>query len=71
MNQNQVLLRHLKRRTITPKQAYDLYGIMRLSERIRELMAQGHNIARMRKRITNRYGKSVYVGWYIWRGFNK
>ena len=45
MNQNDHILKHLKRhKTITPLEALHLYGCFRLSGRILELRQAGHNI---------------------------
>lgn len=44
MTQNQEVLQHLRKKTITPMEAAKLYGIMCLSERIRDLRAKGHKI---------------------------
>lgn len=45
MSQIDDLLTHLKRkRTITPLEALDRYGIFRLAARVQELRAQGHGI---------------------------
>ena len=63
MNQNQALLKYLKRNRSGITQwtaAFDL-GILRLSERIRELESEGHTIHRHRERGENRYGNPVSV----------
>ena len=52
MSQNQAILNHLKSgKSITPLQALNLCGTMRLAARIGELKDQGHDIeTRMVKR---------------------
>jgi len=44
MSQEQNILSHLQKRSITPLDAFTLYGCMRLAARIRDLKAKGHNI---------------------------
>ena len=44
MNQNAQILKHLKRRPITSMQAFNRYGITRLSGRIYDLRKEGHRI---------------------------
>ena len=44
MTQNEQILTHLRKQTITPMEAAKLYGIMCLSERIRDLRAKGVQI---------------------------
>jgi len=44
MNQNQLLLKHLKKRPITPLEALSKLGIFRLSARILELKQAGYTI---------------------------
>jgi uncharacterized small protein (DUF1192 family) len=39
-----MILKHLRRKPITPIDALNLYGCFRLSARIMELRADGHNI---------------------------
>ena len=46
MTQNKQLIRHLKKHPITTIQAVLRYRILRLSERIREIEAEGHSIHR-------------------------
>jgi hypothetical protein len=50
MSQKQVLLKHLKRRTISQYEALLVYGIARLASRIDELRQEGWNIETMMKR---------------------
>ena len=44
MSQASRILSHLKRRPITPLQALDLYGCMRLAARVADLRGRGHKI---------------------------
>lgn len=44
MTQNQQILNHLRKRTITPLEAAKTYGIMCLAERVRDLREKGHKI---------------------------
>jgi len=65
-SQNTRLLSYLRKyKNITPLQAIDKLGIMRLSERIRELIADGHKIDRLRKVVKNRFNQDVRVGYYV------
>lgn len=60
MTQKEQILRHLKKRTtITPLEAFHLYGIYRLSEYVRQLREEGHNITTSMKNAPNgkRYGE--------------
>jgi len=53
--QNEQILRHLKRgRKITPLQALNLYGCLRLSGRILELREQGHPIKSEMVKVNNK-----------------
>jgi len=44
MTQNEAILKHLKKRPITPLQALNLYGCFRLAARISNLRSQGFEI---------------------------
>lgn len=44
MNQNEMILNHLKRGTITPLESLRIYGIMRLGSRINDLRKEGYPI---------------------------
>lgn len=44
MSQSENILSHLQKRSITPLDAFTLYGCMRLAARIQELKELGHNI---------------------------
>lgn len=69
MNQNQRILNHLVRYgSITPKQAFDNYGIMRLGARIYDLKKLGYNITKTTERGKNRYGEPSNYAKYYFRG---
>jgi hypothetical protein len=60
-SQNKTILEHLKYRgAITQKEAAQLYDIWRLSARIFDLKAQGHNI----RKTTVRVGKKIKFARY-------
>lgn len=60
MTQNERILAHLlSGRTITSKEAYDLYGCTRLSARIWDLRNGGYNIIGRRATAVNRFGDKV------------
>lgn len=44
MSQCENILKHLQKRSITPLDAFTLYGCMRLAARIQNLKEQGHKI---------------------------
>lgn len=44
MTQNEAILKHLKKKPITPLQALNLYGCFRLAARINNLRESGLNI---------------------------
>lgn len=50
MSQKEVLLKHLKRKTISQYEALLVYGIARLASRIDELRQEGWPIETMMKR---------------------
>ena len=54
--QNEQILAHLKRATITPLEALKLYGCFRLGARVWDLKQEGHVI---RSRIVKISGKRV------------
>lgn len=61
MNQRERILKHLKRKSITQLEAARDLGCMRLSERIRELEAEGMKIKRKRVSVCNRFGEPCRV----------
>lgn len=44
MSQTENILAHLQKKSITPLDAFTLYGCMRLAARIQDLKAEGHDI---------------------------
>lgn len=44
MSQTENILAHLQKKSITPLDAFTLYGCMRLAARIQDLKDKGHNI---------------------------
>ena len=64
MNQNSMILNHLNTRPITPMEAYETYGILRLSARIHDLRNQGYSISMELKTAKNRFGASVTFAEY-------
>ena len=60
MSQNEMILKHLQENLgITPKQANELYGVMRLAARIKDLRNRGYRIASIDRRELNRFGKKT------------
>lgn len=53
MSQKEVLLKHLKRKTISQYEALLVYGIARLASRIDELRKEGWPIQTVMKRDNN------------------
>lgn len=65
MNQNRMILQHLERAgSITPMEAMQEYGIMRLGARIWELRDEGYPIRREIETGKNRYGDSTHYARY-------
>lgn len=60
MSQNEMILKHLQENIgITPKEANELYGVMRLAARIKNLRDKGYRIASIDRREPNRFGKKT------------
>lgn len=57
-----------KRKAITTLCAISELGILRCSERVRELIAEGHKIDRQRVAVSNRFGEECRVARYVYRG---
>lgn len=51
ISQEQMILQHLRKNPITPKQALSSYGCFRLAARIKRLRDAGHHIETKRLRI--------------------
>ena len=65
MNQIDTVLNHLTTRgPITPKEAIELYGVLRLGARIYDLKSMGFAIKRELVEDTNRYGNTVRYARY-------
>lgn len=65
MTQNEVVLVHLRYvGELSPVEAMERYGIMRLGARIWDLRREGHRITRTMKSGTNRYGEPVRYALY-------
>lgn len=65
MNQNEIILAHLQEfGTITPLQAMNNYGCMRLGARINELRKSGYSIRTDTVKQKNRYGKMTRYALY-------
>lgn len=67
--QTSMLLKHLKQYgSITSMEAFELYGITRLSAKIFCLREQGYDIQTKSKTYTNRYGRKVAYARYEFGG---
>lgn len=64
MTQKSRVLAMLKRNRAVTTIALVRDGVLRGSERIRELIADGHDISRERCELVNRYGEVVRVARY-------
>lgn len=65
-SQDKIVLRHMtKHKTISSYQAFELYGITRLSAKIYNLREAGHRIGMVWRETVNRYGKTVRYGEYF------
>lgn len=66
MTQNEQVFKHLKEHGgITSMEAFQMYGITRLSARISDLRAQGVVITNQKQKARNRVGKWVYFDRYM------
>ena len=57
MTQNETVLKHLRRRTITSFEAFDLYNITRLASVVQRLKKEGHRV----KTVINPRGRAHYA----------
>ena len=65
MTQTDMVLEYLKENeTITTWQAYELFGITRLSAKIFDLRKMGYNISSNNTTKVNRYGRKVTFSTY-------
>lgn len=64
--QNEMILKYLKthKRGITPAQAYEKFGCLRLSARIRNLKDEGYHISTTIVEVKNRVGNPCHVALY-------
>jgi hypothetical protein len=61
MSQTADILRHLKRKAITPLEALDMYGCLRLAARVNELRNSGHDV----KTRTITQGRKQFAQYYL------
>ena len=65
MSQNQKVLQHMQKwGSITSREAYECYGIMRLGARIDDLRHRGHRICTQMEQGENRYGERTRYARY-------
>ena len=65
-SQDKIVLWHMiKHKYITSFQAFELYGITRLSAKIYDLREQGHKIGMVWEESVNRYGHPCRYGRYF------
>ena len=65
MTQTEMILNHLRQRgSITPLEAQEDYGIMRLGARIWDLKHAGHSIVTEREEGVNRFGAKCHWARY-------
>lgn len=67
MNQTSAILAHLKSgQSISSMEAFELYGVTRLSAKIFELRKKGYEIKCQKRCTTNRFGHtSYYKDYYL------
>lgn len=65
-SQNEMILKYLQthKRGITPAQAYEKFGVLRLSARIYNLKEQGNHISTTIVEVKNRVGDPCRVALY-------
>lgn len=65
MTQKEIILDHLEKvGTITPMEAYEMYGITRLGGIVYFLRKDGHDVKSRLVSKTNRYGKECHISEY-------
>ena len=69
MSQNLMVLHHMETEgSITPKEAMDEYGIMRMGARIYDLKQAGYKVNRIMVTEENRFGHEVrFARYYLGR----
>ena len=67
MNQRERILKYLETHCgISQAEAYDAFGCLRLSERIRELADRKYKVEKVWEEDLNRYGEKVrYVRYFV------
>lgn len=66
MTQNEMILNHLvKGFSLTPRQALESFGCMRLAARINDLRKEGHNIERRLVKVYTRNGETNVAQYWI------
>lgn len=69
MTQKEKVLKYLQTgKGLTPLQAMNWWGVMRLGSRVFELREDGHNVVSQMKSVKNREGKKCYVAEYRLKG---
>lgn len=69
--QERIMIHLIFRGSITPAEAYENYGIMKLSTRIGELIRKGVKIRKELVTDTNRFGETVRYMKYHYVGDDK
>jgi hypothetical protein len=64
MSQKKRLLQHLKTKSITRLEGWDVLGIIELPARVSELKAEGYPVCTTMKKVFNRYGEAVHIAVY-------
>ena len=65
MSQNQKVLQHMQKwGSISSREAYECYGILRLGARIDDLRRRGHRIFTQMEQGENRYGERTRYARY-------
>ena len=65
MTQNDKIIRHLHDYgSITPIEAFNEYGIMRLASRVCDLKKKGYDIRSKSTKSVNRYGEPIWYAKY-------
>jgi hypothetical protein len=67
--EDKIFLHLLNKGPITPMEAFQEYGIMRLSARIYELKKAGHRIESATIKVKNRFGEDCRVSKYYLRKY--
>lgn len=69
MTQKEKVLKYLQTgKGLTPLQAMNWWGVMRLGSRVFELRDSGYDITTIPKAVKNREGKKCYVAEYRLKG---